>query len=180
MGGVRTDAISSRDLDVLELIARLGVIPRTVVLEWTGNSDPSNAYRRGRRLMEAGYVVACPRFADSGPVVRITRRGLRACGREELREPRYSDSRVKHALDVGRVGGPALSAATRGAHQRELHLPAGILGCLPRHPPCPTCERILRRLIRRQSEGAKRPYPLRVDGRRDRAILHAGGGGAAR
>ncbi len=114
MGGVRTDAISGRDLEVLELIARLGVAPRSVVAEWSGNGDRSGNYRRERRLLDAQCVAACPPFAESGPVVRITRRGLRACGREELWEPRYSESRVKHALDVGRVGGPALSAATRG------------------------------------------------------------------
>jgi hypothetical protein len=112
MGGARTDAISRRDLEVLELIARLGVTPRAVVAEWTGNGDASNGYRRERRLLEAGYLARCPSFAGSGPVVRITRRGLRACGRPELWEPRYSDSRVRHALDVGRVG---------VAYEREGH-----------------------------------------------------------
>jgi hypothetical protein len=120
MGGVRTDAISRRDLEVLELIARLGVAPRSVVMEWTGNGDRVNAYRRERRLLEAGYVVACPRFAGSGPVVRISRRGLKACGREELREPRYSDSRVRHALEVGRVGVAYERAGERVLFEREL------------------------------------------------------------
>ncbi len=120
MGGVRTDAISERDLEVLELIARLGVAPRSVVAEWSGNGDRTWIYRRERRLLDAGYVAACPRFSDSGPVVRITRRGLRVCGRDELWEPRYSDSRVRHALDVGRVGVGYERAGQAVLFEREL------------------------------------------------------------
>lgn len=116
----RTEAISKRDVAVLGLIARLGVSPRSVVMAWAGMSDRSSAYRRERRLLEAGFLEQHPPFAASGPVFSVTWRGLRACGRDDLPEPRYSHGQVVHSLEVGTIGVAYELAGQSVLFEREI------------------------------------------------------------
>jgi len=102
-GGKRTDRISERDLQVLELVARYGVIPREVVALWAGTGRAVTLDRE-RRLREAGLVEVLAGVGDSGRLVLCTREGLRAVSRGELPVPRFSAGRVAHSAALARVG----------------------------------------------------------------------------
>jgi len=102
-GGKRTDRISKRDLQVLELVARYGVIPREVVALWA-ETRRAVTLARERRLREAGLVKVLAGVGDSGRLVLCTREGLRAVCRNELPVPRFSAGRVAHAAAAARVG----------------------------------------------------------------------------
>jgi hypothetical protein len=67
-GGRRTDRISQRDLEVLEFVARFGVVPREAVAMWAGTARAVTAARE-RRLREAGLVEVIPGIGDTGRIV---------------------------------------------------------------------------------------------------------------
>ena len=82
-GGKRTDRISHRDIEVLEFIARHGVVPRSAVALWAGTARTVTIVRESR-LRKAGLIRV-----HSGLEIRVrlllcTRTGLRAAGRAEL------------------------------------------------------------------------------------------------
>jgi hypothetical protein len=101
-GGKRTDRISERDLEVLEFVARFGVVPREVVGLWAGTGRSVTAARE-RRLREAGLVEVLAGVGDSGKLVLCTRAGLRAVFRGELPVPRFSPGTVRHTAVVAQV-----------------------------------------------------------------------------
>jgi hypothetical protein len=76
-GARRSSRISQRDLEVLEFIARLGVVPREAVAIWAGTARAVTAARE-RRLRGAGLVEVWSGFGASGRIVVCTRGGLKA------------------------------------------------------------------------------------------------------
>ena len=118
-GGKRTDRISEKDLEVLEFVARFGMVPREVVALWAGTGKAVTAARE-RRLRLAGLVEVLPGVGDTGRLVLCTREGLRAVFRGELPGPRFSPGTVRHAAAVARV---AVQLEGEGHHvlsEREI------------------------------------------------------------
>jgi hypothetical protein len=111
-GGKRTDRISERDLEVLEFVARFGLVPREVVALWAGTGKAVTAARE-RRLRLAGLVEVLPGVGGTGRLILCTRDGLRAVFRGELPVPRFSPGTVRHAAVVARVA----VQLERGGHE---------------------------------------------------------------
>jgi len=101
-GGRRSSRISQRDLEVLEFIARQGVVPREAVAIWAGTARAVTAARE-RRLREAGLVEVWPGFGASGRIVVCTRGGLEAVCRQELPTPRPSPASLPHVCTTATV-----------------------------------------------------------------------------
>jgi hypothetical protein len=118
-GTKKTERITERDLEVLEFVARFGVIPRQVVAEWAETGRAVTAARE-RRLREAGLVEVLPGFGDSGRLVLCTRRGLRAVGREELSTPRFSPATLRHSAAAARVLAQLERTGHRVLSEREI------------------------------------------------------------
>jgi hypothetical protein len=102
MGGKRTDRISQRDLEVLDLIARFGVLPRELVARWARTGRAVTAARE-RRLREAGLIDVRPGIGGSGRVVVCRPRGLRAACREELGVPEPNPASFVHEVAAAHV-----------------------------------------------------------------------------
>lgn len=118
-GGKRTDRISRRDLEVLEFVARFGVVPRGAVAIWAGTAR-TVTLERERRLREAGYVEVKVPFGGSERLVLCTTRGLRACGRDELRRPRVSPGLVQHEAMVARMAAQMERTGQHLLSEREI------------------------------------------------------------
>lgn len=101
-GGRRTERISQRDLEVLEFVARFGVVPREAVAIWAGTARAVTAARE-RRLREVGLIEVLPGIGDTGRIVVCKRAGLRACCREELPTPRPSPATLIHSAACAHV-----------------------------------------------------------------------------
>lgn len=102
-GGRRSERISQRDLEVLEFVARFGVVPREAVAMWAGTARAVTAARE-RRLREAGLIEVLPGLGASGRIVVCKRAGLRAVCREELPTPRPSLASLVHSALCAHVG----------------------------------------------------------------------------
>lgn len=118
-GGRRTDRISKKDLEVLEFVARYGVVPREVVGLWARTGRAVTAARE-RRLREAGLVEVLAGVGETGRLVLCTRSGLRAAGRGELPVPRFSPATIFHSAVAGRVGAQLELAGQRVLSEREI------------------------------------------------------------
>ena len=118
-GNRRTDAISTRDLEVLGFIARFGVIPREVVASWAGTGRAVSAARE-RRLGVAGLIEVAPGIGDSGRLVSVTRSGLRSIAREDLPVPRLSYDTLAHSTVLARVAVELEHAGHCVLSEREL------------------------------------------------------------
>lgn len=115
----RTERITERDLEVLEFVARFGVIPRAVVAEWAETGRAVTAARE-RRLRESGLIEVLPGFGDSGRLCLCTRRGLQAVGRHELSTPTFSPVTLVHSAVTARVGAQLERAGHRVLSEREI------------------------------------------------------------
>jgi hypothetical protein len=118
-GRKRTERITERDLEVLEFVARFGVIPRAVVAEWAETGRAVTAARE-RRLRLAGLVEVLPGVGTAGRQVRCTRDGLRAVFRGELPVPRFSPGTVRHTAVVARVAVQLEREGHRVLSEREI------------------------------------------------------------
>ena len=137
-GGKRTDHISPRDLEILEFIARFGVVPRRSVATWAGTGRTVTIVRESR-LRKADLIRVMRGFGTSGPLSVATKSGLRASGRQELRTARVSAAALSHdtvvsqlAAAIERSGERLLSEREILAHERaagehrlSAHLPGG-------------------------------------------------------
>jgi hypothetical protein len=119
MPGKRTDLISKRDVEVLEFIARFGVVPRAAVAIWAGTGRSVTAARQ-MRLRKAGLVVVSRGFGDSGPLLTATRSGLRACGRGDLSPARVSLALVRHESTVAALAATMERVGARLLSEREI------------------------------------------------------------
>ncbi len=115
----RTERITERDLEILEFVARFGVVPREVVSEWAKTGRAVSAARE-RRLREAGLIEVLPGLGDSGRLCLCTRRGLRTIGREELPVARFSAATLIHSATTARVGAHLERAGHRVLSEREI------------------------------------------------------------
>jgi hypothetical protein len=118
-GGKRTDHISKRDLEVLDFIARFGIVPRGAVETWakTGYAATTN---RERRLRKEYLLRSVRGFGDIGPILICTKLGLRAIGRREFRPAHVSIPTLIHETVVAKV---AAQLERDGAHlysEREV------------------------------------------------------------
>jgi hypothetical protein len=118
-GGRRTDRISERDLEVLEFVARYGVVPRDAVASWAGTKK-TVTWTRERRLLEAGLIRVLRPFGADGPILLCTRSGLRATGHEELPPARFSAATARHAAVSARIAAQLELAGECVLSEREL------------------------------------------------------------
>ncbi len=118
-GGRRTERISQRDLEVLEFVARFGVVPREVVALWAGTGRAVTAARE-RRLREAGLIDVLPGFGESGRIVVCSRRGLRTVCRADLRIAAFSPATLRHSSVAARVGAQLELTGHRVLSEREI------------------------------------------------------------
>lgn len=135
-GGKRTDRISRRDLEVLEFIARFGIVPRSAVAVWA-RTGRTVTLERERRLRQAGLVEVRTFYGGGERLLICTGAGLRACGRAELRPSHLAPGLVRHeamvamlAARLEREGRSVLSereilAQERAAGQRTLSATLG-------------------------------------------------------
>src|SRR6266545_5033027 len=115
----RRETISARDVEVLEFIARFGLVPRSAVAV-RAKTRRSVTLDRERRLREAGLIEAHPAVLTPGALLTATRRGLRLTGREELRPQRYSLWSLRHSIVVAHVAARLELAGERLLSEREL------------------------------------------------------------
>ncbi len=119
MGGKRTDHISARDLEVLEFIARFGVVPRRSVARWAGTARTVTIVREGR-LRKAELIRVVRGFGDNGPLSVATKSGLRAAGRRELRTARVSAAALSHDTVVADLAAALERSGQRLLSEREI------------------------------------------------------------
>ena len=101
-GARRSNRISQRDLEVLEFIARQGVVPREAVAIWADTRRAVTAARE-RRLREAGLIEVWPGVGASGRIIVCRRGGLQAVCRQELSTPRLSPATLLHSCATATV-----------------------------------------------------------------------------
>lgn len=102
-GGRRTDRISKRDLEVLEFVARYGLVPRDVVGLWAQTRRSVTAARE-KRLRDAGLLEVLEGFGDSGRLCMSTRDGLRVVGCSDLPPAPRSAAQIHHLGTTARIG----------------------------------------------------------------------------
>jgi hypothetical protein len=118
-GGGRTDRVSARDLEVLEFIARYGVVPRDAVGVWAGTAKTATQTRE-RRLALAGLIEVSRPWGTVGVFVNATRAGLRACLRDELTVARPAPSTLHHDAVCARLGARLEREGKQLLSEREL------------------------------------------------------------
>jgi hypothetical protein len=129
-GGKRTDHISSRDLEVLDFIARFGVVPRYVIARWADTAATVTRCRESR-LEKENLIRVVRGYGPVGPISIATKLGLKAAGRRELRPARLSLAALTHdtvvaefAAEAERNGNCFLSEREILARERALGEPA--------------------------------------------------------
>jgi hypothetical protein len=118
-GGKRSDRISKRDLEVLEFIARFGVVPRSAVAIWAGTKRTVTITRE-RRLRETGLIEVSPGIGESDRLLVCTRLGLRVVGRTDLRLAQLSLQRIQHESVVASLAASLERAGDRTLSEREI------------------------------------------------------------
>jgi hypothetical protein len=117
--GRRTERISRRDVEVLEFVARFGVVSREAVASWAGTAQTCTLSRE-RRLREAGLVkVRCGVWGE-GKLLACTAAGLALCGRGELRPARFSLATVRHEAAVAELAAALERRGERTLSEREI------------------------------------------------------------
>ena len=111
--------MSRRDLEVLEFVARYGLVTRGVVAAWAG-TGATVTWTRERRLCQAGLLRTVPTYEDGAPLLLCTRRGLLACGRTELGLARFSEARAHHSVVAAMLGAELELAGARVLSEREI------------------------------------------------------------
>jgi hypothetical protein len=118
-GGKRTDRISKRDLEVLEFIARFGIVPRSAVALWAGTARTVTITRESR-LRKAGLVEHCAGISGESQLLRTTRLGLRMSGRCDLRLASFSLALIHHSSAVANLAASLECAGAQLLSEREL------------------------------------------------------------
>jgi hypothetical protein len=118
-GGKRSDRISKRDVEILEFIARFGVVPRSAVAIWAGTAQTATLNRE-RRLREAGLIDVRRGVWGEGKLLACTAAGLRVCARGDLRRARFSLASVGHDSMVAELAARLERAGDRTLSEREI------------------------------------------------------------
>jgi hypothetical protein len=115
----RTERISERDVEILEFVARFGVVSREAVALWAGTAQTCTLNRE-RRLREARLVdVRCGVWGE-GKLLACTAAGLALCGRGELRPGRFSLATARHEAAVSELAASLESRGERTLSEREI------------------------------------------------------------
>ena len=117
--GEKSERISEKDLEVLEFVARYGLVPRSAVAV-RAQTGRSVTLDRERRLREAGLIECHPPVLTPGALLTATRRGLRLCGQEQLRPQRYRLWSVRHSIVVAHVAARLELAGELLFSEREI------------------------------------------------------------
>jgi hypothetical protein len=117
-GKKRSDLISGRDLEVLEFIARFGVVPRSAVSIWADTAR-SATIARETRLRKAG-LLRIARAYGGQPLALCTKSGLLACGRGELSTARLSSAAISHDTLVAELAAALERNGDRLLSEREI------------------------------------------------------------
>jgi hypothetical protein len=118
-GGKRSDLISKRDLEVLDFIARFGVVPRRSVAIWAGTARTATIVRESR-LRKAELIRVVRGFGGCGPLSAATKSGLRASGRGDLRLARFSAAALSHDTVVAEVAASLERSGRLLLSEREI------------------------------------------------------------
>ena len=111
--------VTARDMEVLEFVARYGVVPRDAVEVWAETAR-TMTWRREKRLREAGLLeVAKPHFEEA-PFLLATRDGLSICTRDELPVAELSLATVGHFAAIARLAARLERAGETLLSEREL------------------------------------------------------------
>ncbi len=118
-GGRRTDHISPRDIEVLDFIARFGVVPRNAVATWAGTARTVTLTRE-RRLRKEQLIRIEHRYGFVGPLALATKLGLKASGRRELRTARVSAAALTHDTVVAEFAARLEQRGDRLLSERQI------------------------------------------------------------
>lgn len=118
-GGKRSDAISKRDLEVLEFIARFGVVSRDAVATWAGTGRTVTITRE-RRLREAGLIEVRSGVWGESKLMACTRVGLAAAGRSDLRVAKFSLALSRHEVRVAELAARWEADGEQTLSEREI------------------------------------------------------------
>jgi hypothetical protein len=118
--------VTARDVEVLEFVARYGVVPKDAVALWAQTAR-TMTWRRERRLREAGLLEIARPHSGEVPFLLATRDGLSLCSRDELLVAKISLATLGHfaaiarlAARLERAGETLLSERELLAHERAL------------------------------------------------------------
>ncbi len=114
----RSDLISARDLEVLEFVARFGVVPRSAVSIWADTGRTATIARE-TRLRKAG-LVRVARAYGGPPLALATKAGLLACRRGELSAARLSAAAISHDTLVAELAASLEREGERLLSEREI------------------------------------------------------------
>jgi hypothetical protein len=114
-----TTAISERDLEILDFVARFGLAPARAVAAWAGTGQ-TVSYARERRWLMHRLIESLEPINGSGRLLVCTREGLRAAGRDGLGPGRVSIGRRPHAIAVAQVAAIFERHAEAVLSEREL------------------------------------------------------------
>lgn len=114
-----TGRISQRDVEVLEFVARFGIVPRDAVALWAGTAKTMTA-RREKRLREAELIEVARPLAIEEPLAGVTAVGLAVCGRGDLRPARLSTATLRHFAAAARLAARWERGGERVLSEREL------------------------------------------------------------
>jgi hypothetical protein len=118
-GGRRTDHISPRDIEILDFIARFGVVPRGAVATWADTARTVTLGRE-RRLRAEQLIRIELRYGYVGPLAIATKLGLKASGRRELRTARISAAALSHDTVVARLAARLEREGQRLLSERQI------------------------------------------------------------
>jgi hypothetical protein len=117
--GRRSDRVNHRDLEIVELLARYGTVPREALARWSA-SGRTVAFERERRLRVAGLIEVVPGPGEGERLLLATSAGRRACGRPELPAARPSPATLRHETMVARLGVRLEAGGERILSEREI------------------------------------------------------------
>jgi hypothetical protein len=119
MPSKRSDLISPRDVEILDFIARFGVVPRSAVSTWAGTARTVSRSRE-RRLRRDNLIRFERGFGELGPFLLATKLGLKASGRKELPTPRISLALLNHESVVAELAARLEREGHRLLSEREI------------------------------------------------------------
>jgi hypothetical protein len=122
MAGEREEAlgrVTARDVEVLEFVARYGVVPRDAVALWAQTAR-TMTWRRERRLREAGLLEIAKPHSGEVPFLLATRDGLSFCTRDELPVAEISLASLGHFAAIARLAARLERAGETLISEREL------------------------------------------------------------
>jgi len=111
--------ISERDLEVLDFVARFGLVPRSAVEVWA-HTKRSVTLARERRLREAGLLEVCSGVWGESRILVCTKTGLKAVGRGDLRPARFSLASVGHESVVAEIAATFERRGEQLLSEREM------------------------------------------------------------